>query len=67
MVPAVEPKWTEWINKTYIEWRGNTRVSVTDFAMYLEVSQSTVSAWINGTRGHRSRRGSLPRVESFVT
>jgi len=41
----------DWITKKYIEWRGETRNSVQQFSLYLGISQSTVSAWINGTRG----------------
>lgn len=40
-----------WINQKYIEWRGNSRGTVSEFADYLDISQSTVSAWINGSRG----------------
>lgn len=41
----------KWITEKYIEWRGKTRRNISDFAVYLGVSQPTVSAWINGTRG----------------
>jgi predicted transcriptional regulator len=44
-------EWSQWINRKYVEWRGDSRATVSEFAAYLGVSQATVSAWINGTRG----------------
>jgi predicted transcriptional regulator len=41
----------DWLERKFIEWRGDTRKNVTQFASYLGVSQPTVSAWINNTRG----------------
>ena len=40
-----------WINQKFIEWRGDTRNGVTEFATYLGISQPTVSAWLNKSRG----------------
>ena len=40
-----------WINEKFLEWRGSTRRSVSEFSAYLGVSQPTVSAWLNRTRG----------------
>jgi len=36
-----------WINDKYIEWRGNSRSTLTDFAKYLGVSQQIMNQWIN--------------------
>ena len=44
---------TEWINRKFVEWRGDSRQGVTDFANYLEINQPLVSKWLNG----RSRKG----------
>jgi predicted transcriptional regulator len=44
-------EWSAWINRKYVEWRGDSRATVSEFAAFLGVSQATVSAWINGTRG----------------
>ena len=41
----------DWITRKFVDWRKDTRRNVSDFAQYLNVSQPTVSAWINGTRG----------------
>jgi len=38
----------DWINKKFVEWRGETRLGVTDFANYIGVSQSTMSSWMVG-------------------
>ena len=44
-------EWSKWVNQKYVSWRGNGRATVSEFAAFLGVSQATVSAWINGTRG----------------
>jgi len=44
-------EWSTWVNKKYVQWRGDGRATVSEFAAFLGVSQATVSAWINGTRG----------------
>jgi transcriptional regulator with XRE-family HTH domain len=38
----------DWINKKFVEWRGDTRLGVTDFAKYLGISQPTMSSWMSG-------------------
>lgn len=38
----------DWLNDRYIEWRGNSRSTITEFAAYLGVSQSLLSHWLNG-------------------
>ena len=40
----------DWINRKYLDWRGDSRKSVTEFAAFLKISQPTVSAWMNRTR-----------------
>ena len=44
-------EWSKWVSQKYVEWRGSSRATVSEFASFLGVSQATVSAWINGTRG----------------
>ena len=39
---------SEWINKKYAEWRGESRNSVVNFAEYVGVSQQVMSFWLNG-------------------
>ena len=41
----------DWLYQKFVEWRGTTRNNISQFAIYLGISVSTVSAWINGTRG----------------
>ena len=41
-------QFTEWINEKFIEWRGNSRNGVTDFARFVGVSQQVMSNWLNG-------------------
>lgn len=38
----------KWINTKFVEWRGDSRLGVTDFASYIGVSQQSMSKWING-------------------
>lgn len=40
-----------WINQKFVEWRGNTRNGVSEYAAFLGISQPTVSAWLNKSRG----------------
>jgi hypothetical protein len=37
----------DWINTKFIEWRGNTRNTVTGFAKYIRVSQQVMSIGMN--------------------
>jgi transcriptional regulator with XRE-family HTH domain len=37
----------EWINHKYIEWRGASRSTISQFASYIGVPQSTLSRWMN--------------------
>lgn len=53
-------EFTKWINEKFIEWRGNSRFGVTDFANYVGVSQPLMSRWLNG----RSKR--MPDSESIA-
>lgn len=42
-------KWNEFITKKYIEWRGDAygrEKSITEFASYIGVAQSTLSGWM---------------------
>lgn len=40
----------EWINKMYVEWRGNAtgqERSISEYAAYIGVSQPVMSGWLN--------------------
>jgi transcriptional regulator with XRE-family HTH domain len=44
---------SKWLTQKYLEWRGNAigrESTITEFAKYLGVNQSALSAWMNGTR-----------------
>jgi len=38
----------KWFNAKFLEWRGDSRRGVSDFARYLGIKQQTVSLWLNG-------------------
>ena len=40
-------EWTDWINRKYIEWRGDSRKTISQFADYVGVSQSLMSQWMS--------------------
>lgn len=45
-------EFSEWITRKYVEWRGNAvgrERSITDFAQYIDVTQPTMSGWMNGS------------------
>lgn len=37
----------DWLNGKFVEWRGNTRATLSDFAEYIGVSQQVMNNWIN--------------------
>lgn len=39
-------KFSDWINQKYIEKRGNTRLTISEFAEFVGVSQSLMSQWM---------------------
>jgi hypothetical protein len=39
--------WSEWINRKYIEFRGDSRKTISDYADYLGVSQPLLSQWMS--------------------
>lgn len=51
---------SDWINDKYIEWRGKTRKTVSDFAKHVGVSQPLMSAWMSGTKRPSTR--TLPKL-----
>jgi len=54
-------KFSEWITKKYIEWRGDAigrNRSVSDFASHVGVTQETMSNWMNG---------SIPKRQELIT
>jgi hypothetical protein len=40
-----------WLEQKYDEWSNGGKKSVNQFALYLEISQPTVNAWITHSRG----------------
>jgi transcriptional regulator with XRE-family HTH domain len=44
---------SKWLSQKYLDWRGDAygrERSITEFAKYIGVDQSAMSAWMNGTR-----------------
>ncbi len=41
-------KFKDWINKKFIDWRGDSRRGITDYARFIGVSQPTMSSWLGG-------------------
>ncbi len=39
-------EFSEWINRKFVEWRGPSRKTVTDFAEYIGVPQQTMTHWM---------------------
>jgi hypothetical protein len=52
-----QERWKKWINTRFIEWRGTTRKSVSEFARELNVSQPVISGWLN--------YGSIPSTKNL--
>lgn len=52
-------KWTEFINKAYIEFRGDTRKTISDFADWLDLPQGQLSQYMR-------TGGKVPRSQSVV-
>jgi hypothetical protein len=50
-------RWKSWINNAYINWRGNTRSSIADFARYLNVIPQLMNGWMN--------YGSIPSISNM--
>jgi transcriptional regulator with XRE-family HTH domain len=54
--PIIEfMEFKEYINNEYIKWRGNSRLTISDFARHLGVKQPTLDAWLN--------RGAVPNYK----
>ena len=47
---------TAWFNKKYVEFRGDSRLTVTDFAKELDIPQPTVSVYLLGKGPPRDRK-----------
>jgi len=47
----------EWITKKYIEWRGDSRATISEFAKYIGVTQPVMSDWMK-------RNGKIPSTKS---
>lgn len=46
MIYNVFVEFSEWINRKYVEKRGNTRLTIEDFAKFIGISQSLMSLWM---------------------
>lgn len=44
---ALRDRWKAWINKAYIDWRGESRSSIADFARYLGITPQLMNGWMN--------------------
>jgi hypothetical protein len=51
---------TEWINQKFLEWRGDSRNTLTGFAKFIGVSQQVMSAWM-------SKNGNVPSTQKAIT
>jgi transcriptional regulator with XRE-family HTH domain len=49
----------EWMNKKYIEWRGDSRGTISEFAEYIGVRQPVMSKWMN-------KGGTMPDASSLA-
>jgi len=52
-------EFSNWITKKYIEWRGESRGTVSEYAKYLGISQPVVSSWMQ-------RGGKKPRSAKSI-
>jgi transcriptional regulator with XRE-family HTH domain len=52
--------WTDWINRKYVEWRGQSRGTIQEFAQYIGVSQALMSLWMK-------RGGSKPNSPANIS
>lgn len=52
-------RWVEFINQAYIEFRGDTRKTISDFAEWLGLPQAQVSQYM-------SKNGKLPRNQAVI-
>lgn len=56
----IRERWYEFSNRAFVEWRGATRKTLTDFAGYLGLSQSLVSQELK-------KNGKIPRDVKTIT
>ena len=50
---------SDWINKKFYEWRGETRKTIEEFADYIGVSQPLMSQWMK-------KNGKVPKSKKHV-
>jgi hypothetical protein len=50
---------SDWINKKYMEWRGASRATISDYSAFLGVPQSLLSQWMK-------RGGKVPTSKKYV-
>ena len=55
----VREAWYEFINDAYVQFRGNTRATITDFAKWIDIPQAQMSQYM--TKG-----GKLPKQQQMV-
>jgi hypothetical protein len=52
-------KWYEYINRKYIDWRGDTRKTISEFAEWLDFSQGQLSQYMR-------RGGRIPAGQTVI-
>jgi hypothetical protein len=55
----IRDRWYEFSNRAFIEWRGETRKTITDFAEWLGISQPLLSQQMR-------KGGAVPRVQRVI-
>lgn len=60
MDQKIRNRWFEYINQKYIEWRGETRKTISEFADWLEFSQGQLSMYMN------QKSGAVPMKQSVI-
>ena len=56
----IREDWYEFANRAFIEWRGDTRKTLTDFAEWIGISQPVMSQQMK-------KGGSIPRDQKTIT
>jgi hypothetical protein len=60
-------EWQEWIEKKYLEWRGNSYGhdrTQEDFADYIGVSQSLMNQWMRPKKGKKTKKPTAQKTIS---
>ena len=59
MVTMIEMEFSEWLNQKYIDWRGESRGTISEFAEFVGVRQPVMSSWMK-------RGGKAPGASSLA-